>query len=154
MEIYPALVVCKERRNRIMTISLIDQMECQGCHKLFDELNTRHLCRTCTENTLVSMHCQEPDCNHSWKHPGVSAWCPLCGSSRVTSDDETIDAWMWQREAKNNEVQFIGMQKGLHGALPFPVFQDLKTGSFSLMAGESVADALARKRWEFQKKGD
>jgi hypothetical protein len=69
----------------------------------------------------------------------------------VTSRDKIIDTWMWQREAEKLGIKFAGMQNCGSDIPEFPVFQDNQTGSFCLGKGETVKQALERKRREFKK---
>ena len=57
----------------------------------------------------------------------------------------------YKQEAEKSGVRFIGMQKGFGYVPDYPLFQDDKTGSFTLHEGETVAQALARMRLKFAK---
>jgi len=123
--------------------------ECKKCRRAVDCLSEKGLCKFCTENTLVQMRCTNSDCKHTWKHPGFGAWCPMCGNTNVTSDDKTIDEWMWQKEAEKNGVKFCGMQSGVDEKTVYPIFQDDRTGSFTLYNNETIEQAIDRKIREF-----
>lgn len=52
-------------------------------------------------------------------------------------------------DAEKVGVHFLGMQKTRLGP-PFPLFGDPVTRTtFTLQAGETLGEALARKRWQF-----
>lgn len=127
-----------------------ETMTCKLCHKEVKIVNLKGICRACTENSPIKMHCREEDCRHEWTSPGLAAWCPVCGSVNITTDDKTTDSWIWQKEAERNGIRFVGIQPG--GEFPdYPIFQDDRTGSFTLGKNETVEQAMKRKLQEFSK---
>jgi hypothetical protein len=126
--------------------------ECKNCHRTNELISDKGLCRVCTNNSLISMRCLSSEtCGHKWQSPGLAAYCPLCGSVNVTSDDKTVDTWLWKMEAKKAGVEFLGIQKSCVNEYPdMPLFLDLQTKtSFTPHKGETLAQAVERKRREF-----
>ncbi len=82
------------------TLELDSKVECKSCHEKVDVVTADGLCRNCTDDKLINMKCMETDCFYTWQSPGIhTCWCPMCGSSFVTSCDKTVDEWI--KEKKN-----------------------------------------------------